>query len=550
MENRFVGGGGLRPRKVYAIHDEQARWVQQMFRWFVDEQQTLSWIVRKLNELQAPKCRRSSKAKWHRDLVVRTLRSTKYIGFWPWGKTVQHRDPLTGKRSSQDRDPEESAQWQRKFPELRIIDDERFNRAQQRLDQQSAACGNYRREDGLLHGSDGRQGQRHLLQRVFRCGHCQSTMICGGEHGRYLICPGARDGICHAHRMLSRKLVKELLFKVLQERILGNPDWVESIYHAARAAWRHQQADRPDELSRLRQAAAELDRKIERLVTQIEEAAESDPTVSERLKERRREHSDIAGRLRQLEAAEAAQPSEPTREFVQAELERLNHVLSDATPAANQALIAFLGGPIALKLIDDGSQRRSFWRAHLTLTTSRVLRACQPAADQATPEVSSEPETATETVVLDFVLPGTFDRLVDQTWERLQQRRQLKDIAAELGIRETRMTKVMKEVARRYGNGLSPKELRLQYQPVSTRVKAVEQYVDPAMELYDQGQLLQAIAEALGTHRNMITKAINLGLQRQGRPPLDGRNRRSSLEFKGRSPWLSRRPETPSASSD
>lgn len=112
------------------------------------------------------------------------------------------------------------------------------------------------------------------------------------------------------------------------------------------------------------------------------------------------------------------------------------------------------------------------------------------------------------------------------------------------------MTAIMKVVAERYGNGLTAKQLREQFRAVSTTPKAVEAYVERAMEMIAAGKLLGEIAQELGTHRNMITAAIRAGYAARGLPAPDGRTRRKTLTFKGQSSWVTRCSRQQSSTSD
>ncbi|MFO0918064.1 MAG: hypothetical protein U0872_07085 [Planctomycetaceae bacterium] len=56
------------------------------------------------------------------------LRSPKYIGLWPWGLLKNIRHPATGQVTQEPREEHEFLNWLREIPELRIIDDESFER--------------------------------------------------------------------------------------------------------------------------------------------------------------------------------------------------------------------------------------------------------------------------------------------------------------------------------------------------------------------------------------------------------------------------------------
>lgn len=79
-------GRNAKPRMKYVIHAEEAKWVQKIFRWFVVERQSITWIVKKLNTNNAPKDHRASTKDWRHSLVTDLLSRTKYVGVWIWGQ--------------------------------------------------------------------------------------------------------------------------------------------------------------------------------------------------------------------------------------------------------------------------------------------------------------------------------------------------------------------------------------------------------------------------------------------------------------------------------
>ncbi len=123
------------PRRIYVIQEDEAEWVRRVFHMFVIEFRSIQWIVRELNRLGAPKDHRATTSKWNHQLVISLLRSPKYIGLWPWGERENVRDPESGRITQRDRDEEECAPWQRERPDLRIVSDELFLEAQERLDE-------------------------------------------------------------------------------------------------------------------------------------------------------------------------------------------------------------------------------------------------------------------------------------------------------------------------------------------------------------------------------------------------------------------------------
>jgi DNA invertase Pin-like site-specific DNA recombinase len=142
-----------KPRMRVVVNEEHAAWVRRIFRWFTQDRKSLGWIARELTRSGAPKDRRSSRPGWHHDYVRRALRNRKYIGVWPWGRSTNVRNPLTGQVAQEARPEEEAERWVRERPELRLIDDATFFRAQALLDESEARWSQARKSDGRLAGS-------------------------------------------------------------------------------------------------------------------------------------------------------------------------------------------------------------------------------------------------------------------------------------------------------------------------------------------------------------------------------------------------------------
>ncbi len=156
-ENRRRGRN-QRPPKKYVIKESEAKWVRQIFHWFVKDRQPIQWIVRKLNDLKVPRDKLARGKRWGRTAVTNLLRRTKYIGIWPWGESQNQRDPETGDIYQEPRDEEEWKKWVRHLPDLKIVDEEIFTGAQQLL-QKRGKMG--RRESGRgrsVRGIDPRSG--------------------------------------------------------------------------------------------------------------------------------------------------------------------------------------------------------------------------------------------------------------------------------------------------------------------------------------------------------------------------------------------------------
>lgn len=175
-----------KPRMTYAIDELAAPWVVQIFDWFAKEGRSIRWITRELNRLNAPKDHRSTTKPWHHQYVSRLLENRKYIGIWPWAEQKNERNPMTGDVRQEPRPTEETEKWIRSFPQLRIIDDQTWAAAQERLAANKKRHQHRHKSNGTWNGSkfgDAANHPRHLLSGLLQC-RCGAFLNVGGTDGR------------------------------------------------------------------------------------------------------------------------------------------------------------------------------------------------------------------------------------------------------------------------------------------------------------------------------------------------------------------------------
>lgn len=192
-------GRNKSPKTRYIVEWNNAGWVVKIFYWFVEDRQSLRWIARELNRLGAPKDHRATTPEWYHQLLTHLLSNRKYIGWWAWGENKNVRDPMNGKIRQQARPATETDKWLRHFPELQIIDDEIFTRAQKLLEENTEKCGSHRHADGQLRGSS-------------RPSH--------DAHPRHLLCVVGSSFACAPWR---RPLGRKSTVKVMSTSILPKP---------------------------------------------------------------------------------------------------------------------------------------------------------------------------------------------------------------------------------------------------------------------------------------------------------------------------------------
>jgi hypothetical protein len=163
-----------------AINEEEAAMVRQIYKWYTEEGYGALKISNMLNE-RGLKTKRN--CRWSQNAACRILTNELYTGKIINGKQ-EVSDFLTGQRTYK-----EETEWMVvERPELRIIEDETFERAQEIL---------HARHDDF-HMNHKRQSNKHLFSTLIKCKECgwsfrrtvrtyKNTYIrwvCSGHNGR------------------------------------------------------------------------------------------------------------------------------------------------------------------------------------------------------------------------------------------------------------------------------------------------------------------------------------------------------------------------------
>ena len=171
-----------------AINEEEAKVVRQIYKWYTEEGFGGSAIANKLNEMGI---RTKRNCKWSQNAICRILSNEIYTGKIINGKQ-EVSDFLTGQRKEKD-----ETEWMVvERPELRIIDDETYEKAQQILHSRHAAF-NMNHE---------RQSNKYLFSTLIKCKECGWSFrrtvrtykntyvrwVCSGHNGKGAdSCPNA-----------------------------------------------------------------------------------------------------------------------------------------------------------------------------------------------------------------------------------------------------------------------------------------------------------------------------------------------------------------------
>ncbi len=529
-------GRHARPRMIYAIDPTTSPWVRRIFDWFVVERRPLRWIARQLNRLGAPKDHRASNPNWTHQLVLAVLRRIKYIGVWPWGLNQNVRDPETGDVHQELRSEEVTKDWVRQFPDLRLIEDGIFFKAQQLLDEN--AVKGVRRHDADGHFSDDQSGAAadapcHLLSGLIVCGQCGRAFYVGGAMGKYLFCPSYSPGLCPCQTTLRRDLAEQLILKAISDRILANSSCLEAVYHATLSAWRRLQDSLPSDLRDTESALAEVTRKIGRLVDQVENEDHPDPDLAERLAERRGERQALEAKLDGLRRKAEHRPQEPTMEWVQEKLIQLDQVLSEPTPAAAFALRELVGGQIVVDEVRTEGRKRFFLRGKFTIGLGQVLKGLATEGDQAAEGNAG----LQEQITIDFVRSNPLDAKAEEAKANWDAELLGVEIAQKMGVSRAQVTKLLKHWSKLHGVPLPDGHARrARLERKHTKPPLFEAIAAEVERMLGEGLLIVEIAARLKCDKNTITKSIDFLRKTRGLEIPDGRTRRKGLDHKNSQP--------------
>ena len=531
---QMVGHGrNAKPRMVYRIQTEQADVVRQVFQWFVHERKGLAWIVRELNRRRVPKDHRSSTPDWDRSCVIRMLRSAKYVGLWFWGRNKTRRDPLTGDKWQEPRPEEESAKWIRQIPDLRIVEDESYFEAQRLLNENNERVSAQRDKNGRLHGSKKGSRRNHLLSGLIKCEECGSTFHVGGPHGKYLFCPKARKGTCCCRTTLNRARAERMILEVIGQRLLADKVWIQAVVDATVAAWHENQQARPDETIGLRQEIQEVERKIAKLLDQLEQDDSPAPEIRDRLTSRRLEKEKAERRLREVGAAPKAPDEPPTADWVREQLTKLAETVRGEPNLAREAILELLDCPIVVREIESSGKERKVLRGTFSLPASKTLQAI---ADWHREETAEPPPDqvgeVNESLVIDFRDQSRTDEQGDEAWGLYNQDLPHNEIARRIGCDRSQLTKILRHAAKKRGVELEDGRARRARLKHGYSRTLYNKLIEPAMELWNQDLLLHQIAERLKVDPATATKAIKSWHDCNGVPMPDCRTRRMTLTVK------------------
>jgi site-specific DNA recombinase len=296
------------------------------------------------------------------------LNNELYVGRLVWNKVRMIKDPDTGRRVSR---PNPKADWQVVIvPELRIISDETFERAQAIRIERGHVKPQFRR------------APKRLLSGLLRCGCCGAGMAlkdAAASKYRRIQCSRMKEaGTCdhrHAYAIepIERRVLENLAFH------LRDPRAIERFVATYRAERKRLAAGEAGRRARAEKRLGEVKREIARLVLAIAKgtalAEEIGPLVAELSDERKRLEAQLTAKetdavvalhpgavsryltaVDELAATLAARALDPTQESPKALRELIDCVM--VHPAEGEPALEIKGRLAALVGVDLFPQTR------------------------------------------------------------------------------------------------------------------------------------------------------------------------------------------------
>jgi hypothetical protein len=349
---------GPKPKKGIEIYEEEARWVRQVFAWFAVESKSIAWIARELTRLGVDKGNKASTAGWHHQQVRRMLARQKYIGQWPWNMTQTVRN--SEGKTKQVPVPEE--EWVvRERPELRIIDQATWDRAQARL----------RKLDDTYGAKDGQEDRgpkphhsevypTSLLGGLVYCHACGSRLWVQGSGPRnYLGCPNHRKGLCAMAARVPVPRAEAAVAEFLTETFCPCPEWVALAVAAMRAALDQAAESVPASVKADEALLADRERKIGNLVDQLADGGLESVAVRQRLKQLEREVEEVRSRIAENRSLCRGVITFPEDAWVQEQLCGMGPLLKEDVGRAAMLLRQLLGKVTAEDIVAVGKRADS-----------------------------------------------------------------------------------------------------------------------------------------------------------------------------------------------
>eukprot|EP00913_Durusdinium_trenchii_P022830 g21434.t1 len=523
------------PRRRIVVDPEAAKWIEKIFEWYVVDGKSLDEIPRELNDdPEAPAPNKSMTGLWTHKLVRNHLKNPRYRGYWSYGanETKWSSDKDYARQVPRDK-PLRSGQ----FEELRIIDDDRWYRAQQMLAEERGNSGR-KSKDG------NGQARPRMLRGLFICPEHGRQLVVGGKNAHILFCPLCRAIKAEKRPLftyLKRALALQLTCQKLCELIRPDDELVADIVSACQ----HEAAaaQKPDltVLKRLRAQAQKLSSTIEFNRRNPGDTDEEQRRTQELLRELRRQQTDVLAQVTAHEAATNGAIVVPEPEEIVALLDELGELITAAASAetdeqmrtARRIIDELTGGRIDLYQMGERKKCGGWLQGRFTVDVVTVV------IDKLTGVRLVGDDSNHFEVVIDYLAPKMIDEQADEAKRLWDQNLLNKQIAKKMGCTKSYVTKLLHHWFDSHGLP-RPDGRRRRAHLVNKQetVPVYKQMAEQVVQLVEAGLSNLAIAKQLKTSDTTVAKSIAWWYQSRGLPVPTAADRRRKILARARSLFL------------
>jgi hypothetical protein len=507
-----------RPRRRWIIDLIACEYVVRIFRWFVDNGESIEEIVRRLNDIPGVPLPPKSKGKWSRTAVMRVLTNDVYLGILKYGDFESTDTPsknyVVRKRRS-------APLLVKHVERLRIMDDATWLAAQKILLSHPGRGGRKRK--------DGQPSPTSILQKLFYCPK-HSFLYVGGAHGKYLYCRKCRQSPAKKrvlYTQLNCSTALSVTLRALAHSLKSDADLVNRIVEACTAAAKQSQTADPKQVDRLKAR----DKKVAAAITFAKENPGDSPeeqTETRQLLQRlRAQRLEIQSELAEL--AKAIKSARiPAESEVRDMIARLETVLLSAATSADrdqirrcrQLVRLLTGGRITLQQCGEATPKAGWLEGTFQL---QLLPTLLKELGQQRAESGTAPA-----VELSFRRVESFAGEAEEAFTLFQQEWPECNIAGKLGCSRSRITKLLKyEYARR---GLVKPDGRSRRKPSSNNPPRFQQIANDVKLKVEAGHSNRAIGRQLNVSDTTVEKAFRWWFESRGlKAPTVKERRESSI---------------------
>lgn len=361
----------------HRIFEEEACIVRKIYQWFIGGK-SINGIVKELNEGCTP-TRKNRTGGWCTSTVSRILKNEKYKGLWIWRKEKNVRDPISGRGKKIVRAEHEQMSFARE--DLRVVDEETWERAQERWMQLEGSCP----KTGVSVKTRGpfksyvHTSPNHLLAGLLKCKCCGGAMVqVSGKGSGYYGCYNNKRKTCSNKLTIGRTRVEKHILEHLKGQLLTAEN-LKYVYDNVEKEALKSLNEVPEELKQKRMQQEKIQVELQNLLNFIK-AGNFSKMVSEAITDAEVRSQRVDEEIRGLEFQRKGAFKSPPKEWIEYKLGDFVQTLEQNTQGSALALKELLGviemEPMPSEcVIECGQLIRSgaYYVAHSTIDTLALL---------------------------------------------------------------------------------------------------------------------------------------------------------------------------------